>query len=123
MRRRVFARHGVLACLAAASCWASNGEGSNVSSLIEALKQRDQKAFISLLNAPVDVNKPQPDGATALSWAAYLNENDAADALLKAGAKVNVVDDYGETPLTLACANGNGDLVTKLLDAGAEANA
>jgi ankyrin repeat protein len=68
-----------------------------------------------------DVNKAQPDGATALSWAAYLNNDAAVDALLKAGAKVNVADEYGETPLTLACANGNGPMVKKFLDAGADA--
>jgi ankyrin repeat protein len=68
-----------------------------------------------------DVNKAQPDGATALSWAAYLNNNAAVDALLKADAKANVADEYGETPLTLACANGNGPMVRKFLDAGADA--
>jgi ankyrin repeat protein len=67
----------------------------------------------------VDVNAAQPDGATALAWAAYLDDTETAVKLLAAGARANSTDEYGETPLTLACANGNALLAGKLLDAGA----
>ena len=70
-----------------------------------------------------DVNAAQPDGATALAWAAYLGDRETAEALLKAGAKVETADEYGETPLTLACAIGDAALIDKLLKAGANANA
>lgn len=91
--------------------------------LVEAVKRRDHKAVAALLAAKVNVNAAQPDGATALSWAAYLDDAPTAFQLLAAGANPNTSDEYGETPLTLACANGNAALVGKLLAAGADANA
>ncbi|MHB8654650.1 MAG: ankyrin repeat domain-containing protein [Terriglobia bacterium] len=91
--------------------------------LLDAVKRRDHKAVIALLATKVDVNAAQPDGATALAWAAYLDDADTAGKLLAAGAKPNTSDEYGETPLTLACANGDAALVGKLLAAGADANA
>jgi ankyrin repeat protein len=91
--------------------------------LIDAVKRRDQKTLDALLRAKADVNAAQPDGATALAWAAYLDERDSALALLGAGAKVNTADEYGETPLTLACSVGDEPLVRELLKAGADANA
>lgn len=91
--------------------------------LLEAVKRRDHKAVSRLLAAKVDVNAAQPDGATALAWAAYLDDEETAAKLLAAGANPNTADEYGETPLTLACANGDPELVDKLLRAGAEPNA
>jgi uncharacterized protein len=91
--------------------------------LLEAVKRRDHQAVAALLSAKVPVNAAQPDGATALAWAAYLDETQIAEKLLAAGAKPNTADEYGETPLTLACANGNATLVRTLLAAGADANA
>jgi ankyrin repeat protein len=91
--------------------------------LLDAVKRRDAKALAALLGQHADVNAAQPDGATALAWAAFLGDDKAADLLLAAGAKVNVANEYGETPLTLACANGDAALAVKLLKAGANANA
>ncbi len=91
--------------------------------IIDAVKNRDLQAVDSLIAEKSDVNAAQPDGATALSWAAYLDQIPVAEALLKAGAKVNVVDEYGDTPLTLACANGDGVLVGELIAAGADVHA
>ena len=90
--------------------------------LLDAVKRRDPKAVTALLRTKVDVNAAQPDGATALAWAAYLDETGLAEELLAAGAKPNTADEYGETPLTLACANGDAVLVGKLLAAGANVN-
>jgi uncharacterized protein len=91
--------------------------------LLEAVKRRDHKAVTALLATKVNVNAAQPDGATALAWAAYLDDTETALKLLAAGAKANSTDEYGETPLTLACANGNALLAGKLLDAGAKPTA
>jgi uncharacterized protein len=91
--------------------------------LLEAVKRRDHKAVSRLLAAKVNVNAAEPDGATALAWAAYLDDEETAARLLAAGANPNTADEYGETPLTLACANGDATLVDKLLRAGAETNA
>jgi ankyrin repeat protein len=91
--------------------------------LLDAVKRRDHKEFAALLRAKADVNAAQPDGATALAWAAYLDDRDSALALIAAGAKVNTADEYGETPLTLACSTGDDVLVTSLLKAGANPKA
>ena len=71
--------------------------------LLDAVKRRDHKGFAALLRTKAEVNATQPDGATALAWASYLDDRESAVALLAAGAKVNTADEYGETPLTLAC--------------------
>jgi len=90
--------------------------------LVDAVKRRDTKTAQSLISERVGLNAAQPDGATALAWAVYLDDVKLADFLIAAGADVNTADEYGETPLTLACANGNVSLVDKLLKAGANPN-
>ena len=57
--------------------------------LLDAVKSRDHKAVTRLLAAKVNVNAAQPDGATALAWAAYLDDEETAAKLLAAGAKPN----------------------------------
>ncbi len=108
----------LLSAALATACFASSDLR-----LIDAIKDRNAKAVNSLLAEHVDVNSPQPDGATPLAWAVYLDQEDTVDLLMKAGAKVNTADEYGETPLTLACANGNGNVIRKLVEAGADVNA
>lgn len=93
------------------------------SELLDAVKRRDHSALKSLIKSRADVNVAQPDGATPLAWAIYLDDQEAAEMLLAAGAKVNTVDEYGETPLTLACGTGNTLLIKKLVEAGADATA
>src|SRR5215472_6431805 len=61
--------------------------------ILDAVKNRDAKALKALIARKADVNAAQPDGATALSWAAYLDQAESADLLIKAGAKVNVRDE------------------------------
>ncbi len=104
--------------LAATACWAAADLR-----LIDAVKRRDPKAVTALIGQHADVNAAQPDGATALAWATYLDQTAAAESLLAAGANVVTKDEYGESPLTLACANGNARLVDKFLQAGADPNA
>ena len=91
--------------------------------LLDAVKRRDVKAFDTLLARKVDVNASAPDGATALSWAVFLDLPDLAEKLIVAGAKINAAGEYGETPLTLALANGNAPLTARLLKAGADPKA
>src|SRR5215471_100084 len=91
--------------------------------LIDAVKRRDHRAVTALVADKSAVDAVQPDGATPLSWAAYLDDRQSAEALLAAGAKVNTADEYGETPLTLACSTGNAVLVKKLAEAGADVTA
>ena len=76
----------------------------------------------TLLKQKVDVNAPQPDGSTALHWAAQTDDLETADLLIGAGAQVGTANDYGITPLLLACQNGSAVMVEKLLKAGAKPN-
>jgi len=41
------------------------------------------------------VNKPEPDGTTALHWAAHRNDLKMAELLIRAGAGAAVANDYG----------------------------
>ena len=91
--------------------------------LVDATIKGDREAVRSLLKQNVDVNAPQPDGATAIAWAAHRNDLETAELLIAAGADVNAANDYGVTPLWLACSEASGAMVEKLLKAGAGANA
>ena len=91
--------------------------------LTEAVKGGDLNAVRSLLAAHVDVNAAEPDGTTALQWAAYRDNLEIADLLIRAHASVNAANDYGATPLWLAATKASLLMVTKLLDAAADPNA
>ena len=49
-----------------------------------------------------DVNGRQPDGATALHWAAHWADMETVTVLLAAGADPNAANDFGVTPLSMA---------------------
>ena len=91
--------------------------------LVDAVRDGDHGAVRKLLEEPVDVNARQPDGATALHWAVYLNDLETAERLIAAGARVDASNELGVTPLYLACENGNATLVRALLAAGATPHA
>src|SRR5262245_10705428 len=94
--------------------------------LVEAAKRNDPKAAAVLLKPGVpgiNVNTAQPDGSTALHWAAHWNDLATADLLIRAGANVNAEDTTGVTPLVLACLNGSRAMVDRLVAAGAQPNA
>lgn len=90
--------------------------------LVEAVRHRDTKAVPGLLKQHVDVNTPQPDGATALHWAAHWDDLETANLLIRAGANVNAANEYGVTPLSIACNDGSTAMVESLLKAGANPN-
>ena len=90
--------------------------------LVEAVKTQDGVATHALLTQGVDVNAAQPDGATALHWAAYWDDRDIAEQLIREGASVNAVNAFGVTPLALASLNGSAPMIETLLAAGANPN-
>jgi ankyrin repeat protein len=90
--------------------------------LADAAENGSVAGIQTLLACGVDINAAQPDGMTALHWAAYRDELPAMRMLVHAGANVNEYNRYGIPPLFLACGNGNADAVKLLLDAGADPN-
>ena len=91
--------------------------------LIDAVRHRNTFAVRALLQQQLDVNAAQPDGATALHWAAHRDDLEIANLLLGAGARVDAVNELGVTPLDLACENRSDAMVSRLLQAGADPNA
>ena len=90
--------------------------------VVEAARARNVAAVRALIEAKADVNQPQPDGATALAWAAHWDDVEMAGALLAAGADANLANEYGVTPLELACGKGSVAMVAKLLAGKADPN-
>ncbi|HET6575268.1 MAG TPA: ankyrin repeat domain-containing protein [Fimbriiglobus sp.] len=91
--------------------------------LADAAEKADWPRVRTLLKDHADANAAQVDGMTALHWAAYHDDTDAAKLLLAAGASAKAANRYGVTPLSLACTNGNAEVVRALLAAGADPNA
>jgi ankyrin repeat protein len=90
--------------------------------LVDAAKNAQKETLRALVQKKVDVNAAEPDGTTALHWAAYRDDLDSVDLLLRAGAKVNAATDLGVTALYNAAQNGNIAVVNRLLAAGADPN-
>ena len=90
--------------------------------LIEAAKTGDRLAASRLLTAGEDPNAAQPDGTTALHWAAYRDEPELVDLLLRGGAAADAANRYGVEPLSLAASRGHGTVIGRLLAAGADPN-
>src|SRR5579863_6850798 len=60
------------------------------SRVVDAVKQGNTNAVRALIKQHADVNVPQPDGATALAWAAYEDDVEMTDLLIGAGANQKV---------------------------------
>ena len=85
-----------------------------------AAQSRDTDALKNLVKQRADVNAAQPDGTTALHWAAHWNDAETVSLLLKAGANAKAVNRYGATPLSEAVVAGSPAMIEALLAAGAE---
>src|ERR1700679_3997557 len=92
------------------------------SPVADAVQNRDAAALQALLKQHTMVNAAQPDGTTALQWAAHWNDSEMVGLLLQAGADAKVANHYGATPLSEAAALGNATIIAQLLKAGADPN-
>jgi uncharacterized protein len=92
------------------------------SPVADAVQNRDAATVQGLLKQHASVNAAQPDGTTALHWAAHWNDSETVGLLLKAGGDAKAVNQYGATPLSEAAALGNATIIEQLLKAGADPN-
>lgn len=92
------------------------------SPLADAVETGDKAAVQALLKKGTDVNATQPDGMTALLWAADRDDLPTAELLVRAGANVKAANRWGVTPLSIACETGNAPMVELFLKAGADSN-
>jgi len=123
MTMNSFDVHSRTASVAAALClMVSTLHGASDLRLVDAVRRQDVSAVKALLEGRADVNAHQGDGATALHWATYLDDEETVEALIAAGANVNAANEYGVTAVSLACTNKNETMVEKLLLAGADPN-
>lgn len=120
MSTRQLAGAWVSAVALALTAGAASGAGVRI---IDAVKSGSADAVRAVLKQQVDVNAAEPDGTTALHWAAHGNHLELTQLLLRAGANANAVNRYGVAPLRLAVEAGNAALAEALLQAGADANA
>ncbi len=87
----------------------------------DAAQANDMAQVRALLQQGADVNAPQPDGLTALHWAAVNGSQEIVDVLLYAGASLEPRTRVGGyTPLHLAARSGKATIVRSLLERGAE---
>lgn len=90
--------------------------------LVDAVKSGNRSIVQTLLQQRVNVNVAEPDGTTALHWAARTEDAQTVDLLIRSGANVKTVNRYGVTPLHLASVSGNAAIIESLLKAGADPN-
>ena len=95
--------------------------GAGKSDVADAAARGDRAAVRALIAQKADVNAPQVDGATALHWAIYKDDEEMVDLLIRNGANVKAANRDGVTPLAMASLYGKPAMITKLLKAGAEA--
>src|SRR4051794_41108500 len=86
----------------------------------DAAQRRDWPTVRALAQKRADLNAAQPDGTTALQWAAHWNDLDTVKSLLSSGANPKIANRYGVTPLSEAASAGNGPMIEALLAAGAD---
>jgi len=93
------------------------------SPVADAAQRGDVEEVRALLQRGADANGAQPDGLTALHWAAMNNDLEIIELVLYAGATVRPLTRLGGyTPLHLAARNGNAEAISQLLEAGANPN-
>ena len=113
---------GLLVLVATLGTSAASGASAADVELIQAVKNGDATVVRALLGRDANVDARQGDGATALHWAAHLNDLETADLLIRAGAAVDATNDLGVTPLWVATTAGNAAMVAKLLEARGDPN-
>jgi ankyrin repeat protein len=113
-----------------------NGKGDLVEVVLDANPPLDvfdvaavgrTRGLEELLDGEADLARSwSPDGFTALHYAAFFGQEEAARILVERGAEVEVVarsESIHVTPLHSAAAGSHAEIVKLLLEAGADPNA
>jgi ankyrin repeat protein len=104
-----------IAALLASTAWHSAS-----ASVASAARNSDVDEVRKLIAAGSDVNTPEPDGTSALLWAAHQGSPELIGLLVKAGADPNAANNFGVTPLLEASRYGDAATIKALLDGGAD---
>lgn len=91
-------------------------------SLIQAIKLKDEHRVKLLMYAQVNPNEKNDEGFTPLYFAAQYLTPETLAMIIDKGAKVNLKSTYNLTPLMAAAAAGRADNVQVLLEYGADPN-
>jgi len=89
-------------------------EFHGASTLFYAIESGDLTSFRATLEVAGDVNAQDPDGWTALGWAAAGGQSDFVMELLRAGADPTIKDKEGKSALDRAQESGADEAVTLL---------
>ena len=106
--------------LAAGSAIAASADDAR---LVAAIRAHDLAKARGFIAEGVGVNALDSQSASALHWAAHLNDLEAVQLLLEAHADPNLANRFGVTPLHEAATMGNAAMVAAMLDAGGNPNA
>lgn len=87
-----------------------------MSDLHDAVKEGDLERVKSLLDAGMDVDELNDEGATALHLACCSGNSDAIRELLQSGADAEIDSEDWELPLNIAVSNGHLDIAMALVE-------
>ena len=99
------------------------GEAWAGADLPDAAAAGDAAAVTALLRQKTDVDAAQPDGTTALIWAAHRGDEAMVAQLLKAGADAGLANMYGASAMGEAATIGHAGIIKLLLKAGVDPGA
>lgn len=88
--------------------------------LIEAVKSGNKESVRNLINAGAEVNQPDKQGWTSLSWAAGQGDLEIVEELIQHGADPFLTGRDLRTPQMIALAAGRPEIVKALRQAEAE---
>jgi uncharacterized protein len=111
----------VLSLAMSAAAFAAGKDAAAVNAqLFQALKAQDPETALYALSEGADPHVREPDGTTALHYAAHMGDARLIGDLLKAKADPNARNEFGALPLSEAASSGSADAIRLLLKAGAD---
>ncbi|WP_246109807.1 ankyrin repeat domain-containing protein [Roseimaritima multifibrata] len=88
--------------------------------LADLAEGKDWDRVSAMLEKGEDAGSKQPDGTTALHWAAFYDQAEMVKRLAKHGADLDALNRYQVSPLSLACEYGNAKAAMALIELDAD---